>query len=105
MPFRPAWLEAYRVKKKTSTKSEKSIYIDRNNKVVKPTHYSLQGGSYHVPRSQEGEFVSCYIAFVFGDTNGRLALTEAPLHTPLGNVYSPVFIDLDLRYPINSAGQ
>ena len=105
MTSRPNWLEVFRVKKRTSGKRAKPIYVDSKNNVVKPTHYNLQGGTYYVPKSKESEFLSRYIEFLFGYQNGRLSLTEAPLQTPLGKVFSPVFLDLDLRYPLNSAGQ
>ena len=72
---------------------------------MESTHFNLEGGTYHVPKSQEKIFLKNYIDYIFGERNGSLALTEAPLTTDLGIVYSPVFIDFDLKYPLDSDGE
>ena len=69
---------------------------------MKPTHFNLMGGAYCVPRTNEAEFFKDYIKYVFGDTKGKLALTESPLVSSSGVTFSSVFIDFDLKYPVNS---
>ena len=63
MTSRPNWLEVFRVKKRTSGKRAKPIYVDSKNNVVKPTHYNLQRETYYVPKSKESYFLSRYIEF------------------------------------------
>ena len=72
---------------------------------MEPTHFNLEGGTYHVPKSQEKIFLKNYIDYIFGERNGTLALTEAPVTTYLCIVYSPMFIDFDLKYPLDSDGE
>ena len=106
MHSRPNWLEKYRIRRKSSNqRNEKAEYVDHTNNQVKPPHFNLEGGTYHVPNSQEKIFLKNYIDYIFGERNGSLALTEAPLTTDFGVVYSPIFIDFDLKYPLDSDGE
>ena len=45
-----------------------------------------------------------YVDYVFGPTQGQLALTEKAMVSEQGLSFSSVFIDIDLRYPISSNG-
>jgi len=106
MSARPAWLERYRVRNIfRNRKNKKAVYIDKNSDVVKATHYNLLGGVYSVPRDKEESFMNDYVTYVFGPNQGRLALTENAIVSDLGVSFSPVFIDLDLRYPLHSEGR
>ena len=105
MSARPEWLEKFRVRNLyRNERNKKAVYINRENSVVLPTHFNLEGGTYSVPRDYEMEFLQEYGRFVFGDTKGTLALTENALSSN-GIAYSPVFIDFDLRYPLTSDGR
>ena len=104
MNNRLQWLAKYRVTNICrQRRSRKAIWVNNNNEVVKPTHYNLQGGSYCVPRAEECTFRRNYIDFVFGQ-RGNLSITEAPLTNSSGKSYSSVYLDFDLKYPLNSEG-
>ena len=106
MSLRPEWLEKFRVTNVNRNKrGKKPVYIDRENSIVKATHFNLEGGTYCVPRDEENDFLQKYINFVFGERRGRLSLTENAIFTALGTSYSSVFMDLDFRYPPNSEGK
>ena len=54
MSCRPEWLEKFRVRKVNKNKrGKRAVYIDREGKIVKATHFNLEGGSYCVPREEE----------------------------------------------------
>ena len=105
MNSRPLFLKRYRVVNINRNKrGKKAVYNNMQGDVVKPTHFNLEGGIYSVPRNEEDHFLKRYVEFIFGQTGGQLALTENAFVSPLGNSYSSVFIDLDLRYPLNTEG-
>lgn len=106
MHSRPNWLEKYRIRRISSNRRNRKVtYVDHTNNKAEATHYNMEGGTYHVPRSQEKIFLKNYIDYIFGERNGSLSLTEAPLTTDLGVVYSPVFIDFNLKYPLGCDGE
>ena len=106
MSERPEWLERYRVVNIfRNKKNKKAVYVDKKSDIVRPTHFNLLGGSYSVPRDKENSFLNDYINYVFGPTQGKLALTENPIVTEVGVSFSPLFIDFDFRYPLSSNGR
>ena len=103
--MRPAWLERFRVHNIfRGKKNKKAVYIDNSSKVVQATHFSLAGGAYSIPSNMEEFFSENYVYFVFGEKQGQLALTEKELVSQNGCAYTSCFIDLDLRYPLESDG-
>ena len=106
MNSRPNWLEKYRVKNIfRKRKNKRAVYVDSQSNVVLATHYNLNGGTYAVPLPEEAEFLRNYIEYVFGPSNGQLALTENAIVSDSGRTFSSVFIDLDLKYPLESEGK
>ena len=105
MLSRPAWLERYRVRNIFKNSNRKAVYVDKSSQIVEATHYNLAGGTYAVPRKDDETFLREYVDFVFGPNNGNLALTENAIVSEEGRSFSSVFIDIDLRYPLDSNGK
>ena len=103
--MRPAWLERFQVHNIFRVKkNKKPVYIDKSSKVVQATHFSLAGGAYSIPSNMEEFFLENYVDFVFGEKQWHLALIEKELISQNGCAYTSCFIDLDLRYPVESDG-
>ena len=89
------WLNKWLLQKKGSARSR--VWVTADNVQVKPTHVSLAGGCLYVPDEDLSEFYAKYLKYALVNKR-EINLTEQPLVSPDGNSYSPVIIDIDLRY-------
>ena len=92
---RISWLTKWLLQKKGSGKNK--AWYTTDNVVVKPTHVNLAGGCLYVPDEDVNEFHARYLKYALRNKR-EINLTEMPLVCPDGNSYSPVVIDIDLRY-------
>ena len=74
------------------------------NVKTKPSHVNLGGGCLYVPDSDLSEFYAKYLRYILIGKN-VINLTEQPLVCEDTNAYSPVIIDIDLRYDNMEATQ
>ena len=106
MSCRPEWLEKFKVRNlNKNERGKRAVYIDREDKIVKATHFNLEGSSYSVPREEENNFLNEYVDFIFVKTRGKQALTENALVTDKGTCFTSLFVDLEFTYPSNSDGK
>ena len=64
---------------------------------MKPSHVNLGGGCLFVPDNEVNEFHARYFRYALIEKR-EINLTEQPRFCEDGNAYSPVIIDVDLRY-------
>ena len=79
--------------------SRKSVQLTSSGRQVKPTHVNLAGGCLFVPENEVNEFHARYLRYALIDKR-EINLTEQPMFCDDGHAYSPVIIDVDLRYDI-----
>ena len=93
---RIAWLKKWLLKKKGIGNG--SAWFTENNIKVKATHVNLAGGYLYVPDEDLNDFYALYLTCAL-IKHKEINLTEQPLVCEDGCSYSPVIIDVDLRYP------
>jgi len=75
----------------------KEYLLSFRNPTKRPTHTSIRGGSFHVPKSKRPAFYKKYLSHIH--SGGKASLTERFLKNDDG-IYlpAPVCIDFDFRY-------
>ena len=76
---------------------KKNIWLASTGKVEKPTRVNLGGGCLFVPDDEVKDFLARDLKYALIDRK-EVNLTEQPLILEDGSSYSPVVIDVDLRY-------
>ena len=92
---RVGWLKRWMLHRDGNARSKRQLTT--SNHEVKPSHVNLGGGCIYVPDKDLNEFYALYLRHVLIH-NTELNLTEQPQVCEDGNTYSPVIIDIDLRY-------
>ena len=90
-----SWLKKWLLRKEGTGKNKAWLTVD--NVKVKPSHVNLGGGCLYVPKEDNNEFHAKYLKYVL-IAEREMNLTEQPLVFSDGNSYSPVIVDVDLRY-------
>ena len=78
-------------------RGKKSAWYTESNVKVQQTHVNLGGGCLYVPEEDKNEFYAKYLRYALINKN-EINLTEQPLVCEDGRSFSPVVVDIDLRY-------
>ena len=92
---RITWLKKWLLHKEG--RGKKSAWYTESKRKVKPTHVNLGGGCLYVPEEEKTEFYAKYLKHALVN-HKEINLTEQPRVCEDGCSYSPVIIDIDLRY-------
>ena len=92
---RVAWLHRWILHREGNARSK--TWLTASNHEARPSHVNLGCGCIYVPDEDLNEFYALYLKQVLLNNN-VIHLTEQPLVCEDGKSYSPVIIDIDLRY-------
>ena len=78
-------------------RKKNKAWLTSDNLKVKVTHVNLGGGCMYFLEVDNNAFYAKYLKYVL-IAKREINLTEQPLVSPDRNWYSPVIVDVDLRY-------